>query len=254
MSDLVPPFRIDLNADLGEGYPNDERLLKVVSSCSIACGGHAGDTDTMRAALQLAKRYEVNAGAHPSYPDRDGFGRRELVIDIEDLRASLSNQIGALAELAAGEGTSLTHVKPHGALYHAAARDADLADLVATATAAFAKAPVLIGPPNGEMVTAAQRHGLTYVPEGFADRAYTAEGGLVPRGEPGAVLETDEARTEQAISLARSGHAKTPTGNRIALSVETICVHGDTDGAAESAEAIRAALSVEGISVIAPDV
>lgn len=254
MSERVPPLRIDLNADLGEGYANDERLLQVVSSCSIACGGHAGDTDTMRAALQMAKRHEVRAGAHPSYPDRDGFGRRELDIDIEDLRTSLSDQIGVLADLAAGEGTSLSHVKPHGALYHAAARDAALADLIAKATATLAKAPILIGPPNGEMVMAARRHGLSYVPEGFADRAYTVDGGLVPRGEPGAVLETDAARTSQAISLAQSGHAMTPTGSRVVLSVETICVHGDTDGAAESAEAIRAALSAEGISVIAPDV
>lgn len=253
MSDPILTSRIDLNADLGEGYPNDERLLQVVSSCSIACGGHVGDADTMRTALQLAKRYGVNAGAHPSYPDREGFGRRELDIDMEDLRESVSEQLGALAEIAAEEGAPLMHVKPHGALYHAAARNPQLANLLAEATARIARAPALMGPPMGEMVAAAQRCGLAYVPEGFADRAYTSEGGLVPRGEPGAVLETDVARTEQAISLARSGRVTTPNGERIALNIQTICLHGDTNGAAESAEAIRGALLEEGIAVIAPN-
>ena len=254
MQTSIHVSRIDLNADLGEGYPYDERLLRVVSSCSIACGGHAGDADTMRTALQLAKRYGVNAGAHPSYPDREGFGRRELDIEIEALRTSISEQIGTLAQLAAEEDTQLSHVKPHGALYHSAARDPQLADLLAEATANIARAPALVGPPIGEMALAAQRHGLAYVSEGFADRAYTKAGGLVPRGEAGAVIETDAARTEQAISLARLGRATTPSGDRVTLQVETICLHGDSDGAAESAEAIRAALSAEGISVIAPNV
>ncbi|MEL7547066.1 MAG: 5-oxoprolinase subunit PxpA [Pseudomonadota bacterium] len=254
MQHAILTSRIDLNADLGEGYPHDEALLQRVSSCSIACGGHVGDAVTMRAALRLAKAHNVRVGAHPSFPDRVGFGRRDLQMELADLTESVTAQVAALAEIAAEEGMALSHLKPHGALYHAAAKDPQIADMMVSVTVRVAQAPALYGPPSGSMLAAAQRAGLSYVSEGFADRAYNMDGTLVSRDQAGAVIATDAARAAQAISLAVHGQAYTPNGETVPLKVETICLHGDTDGAVKSASLIREALEADGIGVAPPNV
>ena len=243
---------IDLNADLGElpgdeGRALDAAILDAVSSCNIACGGHAGDEVSMKATLLLAKERGTRAGAHPSYPDREGFGRRRLNIDDDQLEQNLSDQIADLQKHAGDVGVNVTHLKPHGALYNDAAKDSALADLAARVTKA-AGIPVLVGPPNSELQKSAEASGLTFVAEGFADRAYESDGSLVPRSEPGAVIEDETKQSEQALSIA-AGHVKTRSGEEIPLPVQTLCLHGDTKGARETAIKIRQALEAAGYQI-----
>lgn len=240
---------IDLNADLGEGCGDDAGLMAVISSCNIACGGHAGDAASMREAVRLAKAHDVRIGAHPSYPDREGFGRRVIEVSDSNLKAELTEQIGALAAIAEEEGAGLTHVKPHGALYNQAAADAPLARLMAQIVAEALPGAALVGPPASELEAAASTLGLVFLAEGFADRAYTPEGRLVARSEPGAVLERDEARLAQALEIAREGTVTAINGLAIPLPARTLCLHGDTPGALASAKAIRAALEEAGLQI-----
>ncbi len=243
---------IDLNADLGEGEASDAELMTLVSSCNIACGGHAGDDASMQGALALAAEHGVAAGAHPSYPDREGFGRRAMDISGEELAASLSQQIEALKAHAAAAGIILRHLKPHGALYNAAAKDFGLAETIAVVTVDQLPGARLVGPPRSELERAARDLGLGFIAEGFADRAYTRDGDLVARTEPGAVLEDNPARSAQALQIAKDGTVTTIDGHRIALPAQTICLHGDTPGAAASARAIRAALEAVNVAIHAP--
>ncbi len=240
---------IDLNADLGEGMGDDAALMAVISSCNIACGGHAGDEASMQAALALAKQNGVSVGAHPSYPDREGFGRRRIDISSEDLIRSLTGQVQALQRLAKGSEIEIKHVKPHGALYNEAAIDPGLADLVASLVADLAPEAALVGPPASRLYKAAMRRDLMFVGEAFADRAYQPDGQLVPRRIPGAILEADSERVEQALSIAVKGQVTTLEGAVIALPAQTICLHGDSPGAVKSATKIRAALEAEGIRI-----
>jgi len=226
---------IDLNADLGEGDPHDAELLTIVSSCNIACGGHAGDDVSMRATIASAISNNVAIGAHPSYPDRDGFGRRSNFLVGDELRASLLAQINILASIANELGAALVHIKPHGALYNDAVNDRELADLVAGCVATAAPGTAFVGLPDSEMQHAASRHSLNFVAEGFIDRAYQDDGQLVPRSEPGAVHESLELVLPQAISLVGK--------------VDTLCIHGDTPGAVEAATAVRDALENQGVEI-----
>jgi 5-oxoprolinase (ATP-hydrolysing) subunit A len=226
---------IDLNADLGEGDPHDAELLAIVSSCNIACGGHAGDDVSMRATIASAISNNVAIGAHPSYPDRDGFGRRSNFLEGDELRVSLLAQINKLASIANELSAALVHVKPHGALYNDAVNDRALADLVADCVATAAPGAAFVGLPDSEMQRAASRHSLSFVAEGFVDRAYQADGQLVPRSEPGAVHESLELVLPQAISLVGK--------------VDTLCIHGDTPGAVEAATAVRDALEKQGVEI-----
>lgn len=244
--------QIDLNADLGEGYGQDAALMRLVSSCNIACGGHAGDRTSMRAALIAAREACVAAGAHPSYPDRAGFGRRAVVLEPGHLLEQLVEQVDTLKDLARQEGVALTHIKPHGALYHAAASEAGTAGMMVELMRTSLPSGRLIGPPQGAMRTAAAKSGVAYLSEGFADRAYLDRGTLVPRDQDGAVLDTHDARTQQALDLARLGTVLATSGRRIPLSVQTVCLHGDTPGALESARAVRQALLQAGIAIRAP--
>ena len=243
---------IDLNADLGEmpgdeGRALDAAILDAVSSCNIACGGHVGDDQSMRATLLLAKDRGTRAGAHPSYPDREGFGRRRLNIDDDQLERSLFDQVAGLLKHAGDIGVNVTHVKPHGALYNDAAKDQTLADIVARVTKA-AGIPVLVGPPNSLLQSSAEASGLIFVAEGFADRAYEPDGSLVPRSEPGAVIEDEAKQSAQALLIA-AGHVRTRSGKEIALPVQTLCLHGDTKGARETAIKIREALEAAGFQI-----
>jgi len=226
---------IDLNADLGEGDPCDQELLRIVSSCNIACGGHAGDAASMRATLLSALDNDVSIGAHPSYPDREGFGRRSAYLSGEALFESLTAQINALKSVAGEAGAQLSHVKPHGALYNDAVNDRTLADLIARAVLAAVPDAAFVGLPDSELQQAAAGHGLTFIAEGFIDRAYQDNGQLVPRSEPGAVHNSLELVLPQAVSLVGK--------------VDTLCIHGDTPGAAEAAAAVRAALEKQGVAI-----
>lgn len=237
--------QIDLNADIGElpgdeGRALDAAILASVTSCNIACGGHAGDAESMRATLRLAKAHGVRAGAHPSYPDREGFGRRAMEISLEDLEASLAEQLVALLTEAANEQVHISHLKPHGALYNEAAQDAGLALMIAGVTSA-AGIKKLVGPPLSKLELAASAYGLEYIGEGFADRSYQKDGQLTPRSEPGAVLHEEADQIQQALEIA-SGKVMTVIGKQIELPVQTICLHGDTPGAQKNAEEIRNAL------------
>ncbi len=226
---------IDLNADLGEGDPYDVELLGIVTSCNVACGGHAGDAKTMRATVQSAVNNGVSIGAHPSYPDREGFGRRSGYLSGEELFASLTDQISALNSVAREIGATLTHVKPHGALYNDAVNDRELADTIARAISTIVPGAAFVGLPNSELQNAAAGHELFFVGEGFIDRAYQEDGQLVPRSEPGAVHKSLDLVLPQAVSLVGK--------------VDTLCIHGDTPGAAEAAAAVREELEKQGVKI-----
>lgn len=244
--------QIDLNADLGEGCGNDAALMTVVSSCNIACGGHAGDEASMRAALTLAKANGVAAGAHPSFPDRENFGRTPSPLRGEDLERALGEQVETLRALAAEQGITLTHLKPHGALYNMAARDHGLAESVVRVLKAQLPAAQLVGPAGSELQQAADRAGVPFIAEGFADRAYEADGQLRDRKQPGAVIHDPEHQTQQALEMAFKARVITHGGEPLDLRVETICVHGDTPEAYAAAQAIRAALEANGLTICAP--
>jgi UPF0271 protein len=248
---------ICLNADIGElpganGRALDRAILDVVTRCSIASGGHAGDQESMAATVKAADARNVLIGAHPSYPDREGFGRTAMTMSQAELSASLLQQVRALAAIARERGVSLDHLKPHGALYNAAARDEDISRTIVDATIR-SRIPLLIGPPNCWLQKAARQAGLPYLAEGFADRAYEASGDLTPRTIDGAVIAAEADRVHQAVQIASTGQVTTRTGETIQLPVRTICVHGDTPGALASARAIRDALLRSGIAVTAVD-
>ena len=220
-----------LNIDAGELPSEPEELYRLAHLVHIACGGHAGDEASMTRALERALRHGTRCGAHPSYPDRAGFGRVVVAIGNDELRRSVEVQCRALAERARLAGAVLTSVKPHGALYHEAARDPAVADAVVTAaTAALGGSVAVVGPPRGALRDAAEVRRLVYLAEGFADRGLRADGSLIPRGEAGAVLTSPREAAAQARALAAAG------------AVHTLCVHGDNPAALLIASAVRAAL------------
>ena len=223
----VKPF---LNIDAGEHDDEPVELYATAHAVSIACGGHAGDAASMERVLRACKLHGTRAGAHPSYEDREGFGRRELEVDPETLARSVRGQCARLASIARACGVALAHVKAHGALYHVANRDPDVARAVVAGARAALGAPLVLGPPEGELRRAAEAAGLSFAREGFADRALRPDGALVPRGEPNAVLGDVDAVRAQARALAASG------------AYDTLCVHGDSPGALALARAVRAEL------------
>lgn len=240
---------IDLNADMGEYADMAQRdieaaLMPLVSSCSIACGGHTGDDATMRHTALLAKELNVGIGAHPSYPDREGFGRRSRVFDADELAQSLRAQIGALKSILDREGLTLRHVKPHGALYNDAAKSKALARLVVEA----AEDAIIMGPPGSMIEAAAKNAGKAFAAEGFVDRLYLQSGALTPRGTPGAVIEDISIRAQQAVAIARGDLFSTVDG-ALSLHVQTLCIHSDSPGAVETARAVRAGLEEAGFAI-----
>lgn len=247
---------IDINADIGESYGawrmgDDAALLPSISSCSIACGFHGGDPRTMQSTVAVAKTAGVAIGAHPSLPDLQGFGRRELAISAADLYADTLYQIGALAAFVHAQDLRLHHVKAHGALYGMLQREPKLAAAFAAAVRDFAHADLVYGPPQGALQPACAEIGLRYLSEGFPDRAYTANGGLRSRQLPGAILSGEDARA-QALALAQGHPIRADDGSALPLSVQTLCIHGDHAGAAELAASVRASIEQLGIAVRAP--
>lgn len=243
------PLQVDLNADLGEGAPDDAELLAFVSSVNIACGWHAGDARLMQVTVEAALARGVAIGAHPSYPDRENFGRSEMQLSPADVRADLIYQIGALDALVKAQGGRLHHVKPHGALYNQAARDPALADAIATAVLDVDPTLALYGLAGSELLRAAERAGLRAVAEVFADRGYRADGSLVPRSRPGAlILDVDEA-VARTLRMVREGVVQAISGETIPLRADTLCLHGDGPHALAFACAIHAALGQAGIQI-----
>jgi len=203
----------------------------------------------MRATVSLARQHGTAIGAHPGFPDLVGFGRREIKATPREVEDFVAYQIGALAAIAAAQGVRLAHVKPHGALYNMAARDVGFADAIARATAAVDRSLMLFGLPGSKSLDAARQHGVRAVSEAFADRAYRADGSLVPRSEPGAVIDDPDVVVARAVAISRERTVIAADGTRVALDVETICVHGDTPGAAQLASRIRDALLAAGVQV-----
>jgi 5-oxoprolinase (ATP-hydrolysing) subunit A len=247
-------MRIDLNADVGESFGiyalgQDPAVLPLITSANVACGFHAGDPGVMRATVALAREHGTAVGAHPGFPDLAGFGRRELQTTAREVEDMVVYQIGALAGIAAAQNVRLQHVKPHGALYNMAARDTALADAVARATASVDRSLMLFGLPGSQSIEAGRRHGLRTASEAFADRAYRPDGTLVPRSQTGAVIDDADTVVSRAVMMARDHVVVAVDGSRVPLDVETICVHGDTPGAAALAAKIRQALIAAGIDV-----
>ena len=252
--DAAMVHAIDLNADVGEGlgpWPMgaDETLIPLVSSVNIACGSHAGDPVTIRRTVRLALEVGASLGAHPGYPDLVGFGRRELAMAPDELAASVLYQVAAVAGIARAEGGVLRHVKPHGALYHRLAADRAAAAAVVSAIVSLDAGLAVVGAPASALLAEATAAGLGALAEGFADRAYEPDGRLRPRTLPGALLDDPALAAAQAVSIARDGRVTAVDGTRVAMSVQTLCVHGDTPGAPAIAAAVRAALADAEIDV-----
>jgi UPF0271 protein len=243
---------IDLNCDMGEGCGADERIMPFVSSANVACGFHAGDPATVRETVRLAKRFGVAVGAHPSYPDRAGFGREPMARSPELVRDDVVYQVGAVLGFCRAEGVRLVHVKPHGALYNAAAQDRDLARAVCDAVRAVDPGLVLVCLAGSPMAEVARGLGLRCAEEAFADRAYTARGTLLPRSQPGAVIEDPRLVAERVSAMARERRVVAVDGTAVPVAADTVCIHGDTPGAAEVAAAVRARLRQDGVEVRAP--
>jgi UPF0271 protein len=248
--------RIDLNADLGESFGawrmgDDAGVMPWITSANIACGFHAGDPATMRATIALCARHDVAIGAHPSLPDLQGFGRREMKIPPDEAYVQTLYQLGALHALTRVAGTQLHHVKPHGALYNMAARDRALAHAIATAVRDFDPLLILVGLAGSALVDAGRDAGLTVQREGFCDRRYRIDGSLTPRSEPGAVIEDIDSAVAQAVSIATRGEALTLDGKTVRIEADTLCVHGDRANAAVFAQRLRGALENVGLQVAA---
>lgn len=245
---------IDLNCDMGESFGtyrlgNDEELLRWVSSANIACGFHAGDASVMRRTVRLCLEQGVHIGAHPGLPDLQGFGRRPMAIKPEQIYEIALYQIGALQSIARAEGGQVEHIKPHGALYHMAESDPEIAASIARAAADAGGELALFGLSGGRLIAAGRAHGLRVRQEAFADRAYRIDGSLLPRGEPGAVATDPAVAARQALRLAREGEAATTDGKLVSVAVDTICIHGDSPHALDHVRSIHEALTKHGIRV-----
>jgi UPF0271 protein len=254
---VTPNRTIDLNADVGEatgaaGMEVERTLLGLVTSVHVACGGHAGDDDSMTATVSAALDRGVRVGAHPSYPDRAGFGRQPMQIDRAELGASLSEQLRALDRICRAAGTTVASVKAHGALYEEVAKGGAVYETFRDAVRGSVAEDVALVLPSGcRALAMALRDGMAACEEGFCDRAYRPDGGLVSRSEPGAVLAEPSAAAAQALSLAR-GAVVAHDGSVLTLWVDTLCIHGDSPGAVAIATAVRTAMADVGINVVAP--
>lgn len=246
---------VDLNCDVGEGMPNDEELMRLVSSANIACGGHTGDRDSMKKTIELALRQNVAIGAHPSYNDRSNFGRVDLLdktVSLDTLQAQLTEQIGAFNSLCQEMGALMSHVKPHGALYNRAAIDLLLADMICAAVGSIQPGLLLYGLSGSLLQKSADRHGLVFISEVFADRTYQPDGTLTPRTSAGALITDETLSEKQVINMVMEGWVQAIDGSSLPIEAETICVHGDHVGAVAFAGRIRKALSNNGIKIGAP--
>jgi UPF0271 protein len=246
--------RVDLNCDMGElpemlADGSQEALMKFVTSVNVACGGHAGDEDMMRATIEQARRLGAAVGAHPGYEDRENFGRVALNLPMEEIRDSVYRQVLALAKVAENCGAAVVHVKPHGALYNQAAQDAGIARAIAEGVRRWKRDVVLVGLAGSVMLEEFRAAGFRVAAEAFADRRYEKDGSLRARKFRDALLDVPEKAAEQAVRIAEGRGVLTREGAVVAVEAQTICIHGDTPGAARIAEVVRKALEVTGVEV-----
>ena len=243
---------VDLNADLGEGSGHDAQLFELISSASIATGFHAGDADTMHAAILGAKARGVAVGAHPSFFDRENFGRKELKLTVDEVFDAVAFQLGVFQAIAEAAGTRPNHVKPHGALYNMAVRDEKLAGAITRAIKSVDSKLILLAPDNTGLARAGEAQGLQIACEVFADRNYLADGWLVPRTRADALLNDPVEAARRALRMLREGKVQSVAGSDVNVRAETICVHGDTPGAVEFARELRSQLISHGVKICAP--
>ncbi|WP_417783053.1 LamB/YcsF family protein [Terasakiella pusilla] len=242
---------INLNADMGESFGayiigNDPAMLDVVGAANVACGYHAGDPLVMGTTVELAKQNNVSIGAHPGFPDLQGFGRRKMVVAHPELEAMIIYQVGALQAIANTKGASLTHVKPHGTLNTMACVDMEMSRAIARAVKAIADDMILLAPAGSCLFKAGLEAGLPTASEVFADRTYDAHGNLTPRGEPGAVIHDPEQSADQILSFLEAGKILTPNGDGIEAPIHSICVHGDSANALAIAHRVKDRLADAG--------
>ena len=242
---------IDLNSDLGEGAGSDMALMPLITSANIACGGHAGNENTMRTTVELAIRNKVAIGAHPGYPDRERFGRAAMEMPARELIESIRRQVDALAAVASRMGARVTHVKAHGALYNQGERDATIAQTIifGVQAATGGHELVIVAPPGSAMVDEAKAMGMKVAREGFVDRAYEADGTLQSRSVAGSVLTNPADAVRQALSFVKNGGVTAVDGSFLNLAVDTLCLHGDTPGAPDIARAVRDAFASAKVKV-----
>src|SRR5438270_6231736 len=243
---------VDINADLGEGSGHDAELFELISSANIATGFHAGDSDTMHTAISAAKKHGVAAGGHPSFFDRQNFGRKELKLPNQEVFDAVAYQLGVFLAIASALDVRPNHVKPHGALYNMAVRDEDLAGAIARAIQSADPKLILFAPDKSELARAGETHGLQITREIFADRNYLNDGWLGPRTRPDALLRDPNEAAERARRMLREGKVGSVEGRDVDVRGETICVHGDTPGAVEFARELRSRLEREGVLISAP--
>ena len=243
---------VDLNADLGEGAGHDAELFELISSANIATGFHAGDADTMHAAVSTAKACRVAVGAHPSLFDRENFGRKALKVTAGEVFDAVVYQLGIFQAIAEAAGVRPNHIKPHGALYNMAARDEKIAEAVARATKSVDAKLILFAPDNSALACAGESHGLQIAREVFADRNYLSDGSLVPRSRADALLDDSEEAAVRVLRMLRAGKVRSVEGDDVDVRAETICVHGDTPGAVEFARELRSQLECHGVRISAP--
>ena len=240
-------MRIDLNCDLGEGAGHDAALMPLITSANIACGAHAGDLATMCETVALARQHGVVIGAHPGFCDRENFGRRELVLTPAEIRATVREQIELLLTL-----SPVRHVKPHGALYNMAARDAAIAETIADAVHEIDPALIIFAPANSELARASRTRGLRVSNEVFADRTYRRDGSLTPRSEPGAVIHDERVAVAQVLRMIREGVVRATDGTDIPIVADTVCVHGDGPSPVEFVRRLRTECAAAGIELRVP--
>lgn len=249
-------LRVDLNADVGESFGarrvgDDEPIFRYVTSGNVACGFHAGDPNIIAATIKAAAAHRVCVGAHPSYPDTTGFGRRSMEISHDELESAIVYQIGAVAAIGRSLGVKIVHVKPHGALYNDAAKNPALAAAVARSVVAYDRELILIGLAGSHSIAAAKAAGLRTAAEAFCDRAYEADGSLRSRSHPGAVLEDPNQAAAQAVEIVVKKRVTADGGRAVSLDAQTLCIHGDSQNATQMASAVQSALMTAGVQIVA---
>jgi 5-oxoprolinase (ATP-hydrolysing) subunit A len=244
---------VDLNADLGEGAGHDEELLTLVTSANIACGFHAGDADTMHKSIEAARKHNVAVGAHPSLFDRENFGRKEFPVAPDEVFKAVTYQLGVFQAIAEAADVRPNHVKPHGALYNVATHDEKIADAITRAIAKIDVKLILFAPDDSVLARAGEAHGLKIAREVFADRNYLANGSLVSRTRPDALLHDPKEAATRVLRMLREGKVRSVDGTDVDVRAETICLHGDTPGAVQFARALRTRLESEDVAIRAPE-
>lgn len=246
--------KIDMNSDLGESFGAykigcDDKVIPLISSANVACGWHAGDSGVMAKTVRLAAEAGIAVGAHPGYPDLVGFGRRNMNVSPADMKTYIMYQVGALNAFCKAEGIAMQHVKPHGAMYNMAAKDAKLADAICEGIAKVDDGLILMGLSGSEMQRSAEKYGLRFASEVFADRAYEEDGSLVARTKPGAVITDENEAVSRVVEMVKYSTVTALTGKKIEIKADSVCVHGDNEHALLFVEKIRKALSENGIEI-----